>query len=213
MEIDSKPEVMDRLDRRIIQLKIEREALKKDEDKATRARLKSLEEELEELEREYSDYEEQWTAEKVAVQGSKTIKEELERARIELETAHRAGDLARMSELQYGRIPELEKQLQQAAELEQGDQSENRLLRNKVQTDEIAEIVSRWTGIPVSKMMEGEQEKLLRMEEEIGKRVIGQNEAVTAVANAIRRSRAGLSDPNRPNGSFMFFGPTGVGKT
>ncbi|MGD8581584.1 MAG: ATP-dependent chaperone ClpB [Gammaproteobacteria bacterium] len=213
MEIDSKPEVMDRLDRRIIQLKIEREALKKDEDKATRARLKTLEEELEELEREYSDYEEQWTAEKVAVQGSKTIKEELERARIELETAHRAGDLARMSELQYGRIPELEKQLQQAAELEQGDQSENRLLRNKVQADEIAEIVSRWTGIPVSKMMEGEQEKLLRMEEEIGKRVVGQEEAVTAVANAIRRSRAGLSDPNRPNGSFMFFGPTGVGKT
>ncbi len=213
MEIDSKPEVMDRLDRRIIQLKIEREALKKDEDKATRARLKTLEEEIEELEREYSDYEEQWTAEKIAVQGSKTIKEELERARIELETAHRAGDLARMSELQYGRIPELEKQLQQAAELEQGDQSENRLLRNKVQADEIAEIVSRWTGIPVSKMMEGEQEKLLRMEEEIGKRVIGQDEAVTAVANAIRRSRAGLSDPNRPNGSFMFFGPTGVGKT
>jgi ATP-dependent Clp protease ATP-binding subunit ClpB len=213
MEIDSKPEVMDRLDRRIIQLKIEREALKKDEDKATKARLKTLEEEIEELEREYSDYEEQWTAEKVAVQGSKNIKEELERARLELETAHRAGDLTRMSELQYGRIPELEKQLQQAAQLEQSDQSENRLLRNKVQADEIAEIVSRWTGIPVSKMMEGEQEKLLRMEEEIGKRVVGQDDAVTAVANAIRRSRAGLSDPNRPNGSFMFFGPTGVGKT
>ncbi len=213
MEIDSKPEVMDRLDRRIIQLKIEREALKKDEDKATRARLKTLEQEIEELEREYSDYEEQWTAEKVAVQGSKNIKEELERARLELETAHRAGDLARMSELQYGRIPELEKQLQQAAQLEQVDQSENRLLRNKVQTDEIAEIVSRWTGIPVNKMMEGEQEKLLRMEEEIGKRVVGQQDAVVAVSNAIRRSRAGLSDPNRPNGSFMFFGPTGVGKT
>ena len=213
MEIDSKPEVMDRLDRRIIQLKIEREALKKDEDKATRARLKTLEQEIEELEREYSDFEEQWTAEKVAVQGSKNIKEELERARLELETAHRAGDLARMSELQYGRIPELEQQLQQAAQLEQGDQSENRLLRNKVQTDEIAEIVSRWTGIPVSKMMEGEQDKLLRMEEEIGKRVVGQQDAVTAVSNAIRRSRAGLSDPNRPNGSFMFFGPTGVGKT
>jgi ATP-dependent Clp protease ATP-binding subunit ClpB len=213
MEIDSKPEVMDRLDRRIIQLKIEREALKKDEDKATKARLKTLEEEIAELEREYSDYEEQWTAEKVAVQGSKNIKEELERARIELETAHRAGDLTRMSELQYGRIPELEKQLQHAAEVEQGETSENRLLRNKVQEDEIAEIVSRWTGIPVSKMMEGEQEKLLRMEQEIGKRVIGQDEAVTAVSNAIRRSRAGLSDPNRPNGSFMFFGPTGVGKT
>ncbi|MGB5455141.1 MAG: Clp protease N-terminal domain-containing protein, partial [Gammaproteobacteria bacterium] len=148
MEIDSKPEVMDRLDRRIIQLKIEREALKKDEDKATKARLKTLEQEIEALEREYSDYEEQWTAEKVAVQGSKNIKEELERARLELETAHRAGDLARMSELQYGRIPELEKQLQHAAEIEQGDQSENRLLRNKVQEDEIAEIVARWTGIP-----------------------------------------------------------------
>ena len=213
MEIDSKPEVMDRLDRRIIQLKIEREALKKDEDKATLARLKTLEDEITELEREYSDYEEQWTAEKIAVQGSKNVKEELERARLELETAHRAGDLARMSELQYGRIPELEKQLQQAAQLEQGEQSENRLLRNKVQTDEIAEIVSRWTGIPVSKMMEGEQQKLLRMEQEIGERVIGQDDAVTAVANAIRRSRAGLSDPNRPNGSFMFFGPTGVGKT
>ena len=213
MEIDSKPEVMDRLDRRIIQLKIEREALKKDEDKATKARLKILEAEIAELEREYSDYEEQWTAEKVAVQGSKNIKEELERARLELETAHRAGDLARMSELQYGRIPELEKQLQHAAELEQGEHDENRLLRNKVQEDEIAEIVSRWTGIPVSKMMEGEQEKLLRMEDEIGKRVVGQQEAVVAVSNAIRRSRAGLSDPNRPNGSFMFFGPTGVGKT
>ncbi len=213
MEIDSKPEVMDRLDRRIIQLKIEREALKKDEDKATKARLKTLEAEIAELEREYSDYEEQWTAEKIAVQGSKNIKEELERARLELETAHRAGDLARMSELQYGRIPELEKQLQHAAELEQGEHDDNRLLRNKVQEDEIAEIVSRWTGIPVSKMMEGEQEKLLRMEDEIGKRVVGQQEAVVAVANAIRRSRAGLSDPNRPNGSFMFFGPTGVGKT
>jgi ATP-dependent Clp protease ATP-binding subunit ClpB len=213
MEIDSKPEVMDRLDRRIIQLKIEREALKNDEDKATQQRLKALEEEIASLEREYSDYEEQWTAEKVAVQGSKNVKEELERARLELETAHRAGDLARMSELQYGRIPELEKQLEQAAQIEQSDQSENRLLRNKVQSDEIAEIVSRWTGIPVSKMMEGEQQKLLRMEEEIGERVIGQQDAVAAVANAIRRSRAGLSDPNRPNGSFMFFGPTGVGKT
>ncbi len=213
MEIDSKPEVMDRLDRRIIQLKIEREALKKDEDKATRQRLKTLEQELEELEREYSDYEEQWTAEKIAVQGSKNVKEELERARLELETARRAGDLARMSELQYGRIPELEKRLEQVAQIEQNDQSENKLLRNKVQSEEIADIVSRWTGIPVSKMMEGEQQKLLRMEEEIGERVIGQEDAVTAVANAIRRSRAGLSDPNRPNGSFMFFGPTGVGKT
>jgi len=215
MEIDSKPEVMDRLDRRIIQLKIEREALKKDEDKATKQRLHSLEEQLASLEKEYSDYEEQWKAEKLAVQGSKTIKEELERARLELETAHRAGDLARMSELQYGRIPELEKRLAQAAEAEQNDAEAdgNRLLRTKVRSEEIAEIVSRWTGIPVSKMMEGEQEKLLRMEQELGKRVVGQREAVTAVSNAIRRSRAGLSDPNRPNGSFMFFGPTGVGKT
>ena len=215
MEIDSKPEVMDRLDRRIIQLKIEREALKKDEDKATKQRLQSLEEQLASLEKEYSDYDEQWKAEKLAVQGSKTIKEELERARLELETAHRAGDLARMSELQYGRIPELEKRLAQAAEVEQSDVEADghKLLRTKVRSEEIAEIVSRWTGIPVSKMMEGEQQKLLRMEEALGKRVVGQQEAVIAVSNAIRRSRAGLSDPGRPNGSFMFFGPTGVGKT
>jgi ATP-dependent Clp protease ATP-binding subunit ClpB len=213
MEIDSKPEVMDRLDRRIIQLKIEREALKKDTDKATKQRLQTLEEELGALEKEYSDFEEQWKAEKMAVQGSKNVKEELERARIELETARRAGDLSRMSELQYGRIPELEKQLEQVAQAEENEPAENQLLRNKVTGDEIAEIVSRWTGIPVSKMMEGEQQKLLRMEEEIEKRVVGQNEAVVAVANAIRRSRAGLSDPSKPNGSFMFFGPTGVGKT
>jgi len=213
MEIDSKPEVMDRLDRRIIQLKIEREALRKDEDQATIQRLAILEEELNHLEKEYSDYEEQWTAEKLAVQGSKNIKEELERLRIELETARRAGDLGHMSELQYGRIPELEKQLEQVAELEQGEQTENRLLRTKVTGEEIADIVSRWTGIPVSKMLEGEQQKLLHMEEEIGARVVGQREAVAAVSNAIRRSRAGLSDPSKPNGSFMFFGPTGVGKT
>ena len=213
MEIDSKPEVMDRLDRRIIQLKIEREALRKDEDEATQKRLAGLEAELTQLEKEYSDYEEQWTAEKLAVQGSKHVKEELERARIELETARRAGDLGRMSELQYGRIPELEKQLEQVAEVEQTETTENKLLRNKVTSEEIAEIVSRWTGIPVSKMMEGEQQKLLRMEQEIGQRVIGQQEAVAAVSNAIRRSRAGLSDPSKPNGSFMFFGPTGVGKT
>ena len=213
MEIDSKPEVMDRLDRRIIQLKIEREALKKDKDKATQQRLGALEEELTKLEREYSDLEEQWKSEKLAVQGSTSIKEELERARLELETARRAGDLNRMSELQYGRIPELEKQLEQVAQAEQNAPAEKHLLRNKVNSDEIAEIVSRWTGIPVSKMMEGEQAKLLRMEEEIGKQVIGQEEAVIAVSNAIRRSRAGLSDPSKPNGSFMFFGPTGVGKT
>ncbi len=213
MEIDSKPEVMDRLDRRIIQLKIEREALRKDEDKATRQRLSALEEELSQLEKEYSDYEEQWKAEKLAVQGSSNVKEELERVRLELETARRAGDLARMSELQYGRIPELEQQIAQITQAEQSSETENHLLRNKVTDEEIAEIVSRWTGIPVSKMMQGEQEKLLQMEQEIGASVVGQDEAVMAVANAIRRSRAGLSDPGKPNGSFMFFGPTGVGKT
>ena len=212
MQIDSKPEVMDRLDRRIIQLKIEREALRKDEDKATLARLETLENELEELEREYADYEEQWKAEKMAVAGSSSMKEELEHARQELETARRANDLARMSELQYGRIPDLEKQIAEVTEAEQSG-SDKQLLRNKVTGEEIAEIVSRWTGIPVSKMMEGEQDKLLRMESVIGERVIGQREAVNAVANAIRRSRAGLSDPGKPNGSFMFFGPTGVGKT
>ena len=213
MEIDSKPEVMDRLDRRVIQLKIEREALKKDTDKATQQRLRNLEEELGKLEKEYSDLEEQWMSEKLAVQGSKNVKEELERARQELEIAGRAGDLSRMSELQYGRIPELEKQLEQVAQAEQKAPVENQLLRTQVTGDEIAEVVARWTGIPVSKMMEGEQAKLLRMEEEIGKQVVGQEEAVIAVSNAIRRSRAGLSDPSKPNGSFMFFGPTGVGKT
>jgi ATP-dependent Clp protease ATP-binding subunit ClpB len=213
MEIDSKPEVMDRLDRRIVQLKIEREALKKDTDKATLKRLENLEQELESLEKEYSDYEEQWTAEKLVVQGSSDLKEELEAAKLELESAHRAGDLARMSELQYGLIPELESQISQVAEAELARDDKSQLLRNKVGSDEVAEIVARWTGIPVSKMLEGEQEKLLRMEDEIGKQVVGQREAVEAVANAIRRSRAGLSDPSKPNGSFMFFGPTGVGKT
>jgi ATP-dependent Clp protease ATP-binding subunit ClpB len=213
MELDSKPEVMDRLDRRIVQLKIEREALKKDKDKATKQRLKNLEQELQQLEKEYSDYEEQWTAEKLVVQGSSNLKEELETAKLELESAHRAGDLARMSELQYGLIPELESQIVQVAEAELARDHKSQLLRNKVDSDEVAEIVARWTGIPVSKMLEGEQEKLLRMEQEIGKQVIGQQEAITAVANAIRRSRAGLSDPSKPNGSFMFFGPTGVGKT
>lgn len=213
MEIDSKPEVMDRLDRRIVQLKIEREALKKDTDKATLQRLENLELELESLEKEYSDYEEQWVAEKLIVQGSSNLKEELETAKLELESAHRAGDLARMSELQYGLIPELESQISQVAAAELARDHKSQLLRNKVTSDEIAEVVARWTGIPVSKMLEGEQAKLLRMEEEIGAQVIGQQEAVTAVANAIRRSRAGLSDPSKPNGSFMFFGPTGVGKT
>ena len=213
MEMDSKPEVMDRLDRRIVQLKIEREALKKDKDKATQKRLENLQQELGQLEKEYSDFEEQWLAEKLTVQGSSNLKEELETAKLEFESARRTGDLARMSELQYGLIPELESQIAQVAEAELGRDNQSQLLRNKVDSDEVAEIVSRWTGIPVSKMLEGEQEKLLRMEEEIGAQVVGQKEAVRSVANAIRRSRAGLSDPSKPNGSFMFFGPTGVGKT
>ncbi len=210
MEIDSKPEVMDRLERRMIQLKIEREALKKDTDEATKKRLSNLEDELKELEKEFSEYVEVWQAEKAALQGTAHIKEELERARMEMDTAKRANDLARMSELQYGRIPELEKKLDMASQAEMQEMS---LLRNKVSDEEIADIVSKWTGIPVSKMMEGDREKLLRMEEELGERVVGQSEAVSAVSNAIRRSRAGLSDPNRPNGSFLFLGPTGVGKT
>ncbi|HSG65210.1 MAG TPA: AAA family ATPase, partial [Gammaproteobacteria bacterium] len=210
MEIDSKPEAMDRLERRIIQLKIEREALRKESDEASRKRLATLEEQLGELEREYSDLEEVWKAEKASVQSAAQIKEELERARIELETARRAQDLARMSELQYGQIPELERRLEQATAAER---EEHKLLRNKVTDEEVAEVVSKWTGIPIAKMLEGEKEKLLRMEEAIGRRVVGQEEAVRAVADAIRRSRAGLSDPNRPNGSFLFLGPTGVGKT
>ncbi|MCG5499428.1 ATP-dependent chaperone ClpB [Ectothiorhodospira lacustris] len=210
MEIDSKPESMDRLERRLIQLKIEREALKKESDEASRKRLEALEVEIEKLEREYSDLDEIWKAEKAALSGTASIKEELERARLELETARRAGDLGRMSELQYGRIPELERQLDMAA---QAEMHEMRLLRNKVTEEEIADVVSRWTGIPVSKMLEGEREKLLRMEEALTRRVVGQGEAVKAVADAIRRARAGLSDPNRPNGSFLFLGPTGVGKT
>lgn len=210
MEIDSKPEAMDRLDRRLIQLKIEREALKKESDDASRKRLKDLETQIEKLEREYADLEEIWNAEKSAVQGSQHVKEELERARTELEAAMRAGDLTRLSELQYGKIPELEKQLEAAS---QADHREMKLLRYSVNADEIAEVLSSWTGIPVAKMLEGEKEKLLRMEESLHRRVVGQEEAVTAVADAIRRSRAGLSDPNRPYGSFLFLGPTGVGKT
>jgi ATP-dependent Clp protease ATP-binding subunit ClpB len=210
MEIDSKPEEMDKLDRRIIQLKIEREAVKKDSDEASKKRLAVLEEQIAELERKYSDLDEIWKAEKSSVQGATHIKEELENARNELENARRAGDLGRMSEIQYGRIPDLEKQLETA---EAAETTEMTLLRNKVTEEEIAEIVSKWTGIPVSKMLEGERDKLLRMEEAIGKRVIGQSEAITAVSNAIRRSRAGLSDPSRPTGSFLFLGPTGVGKT
>ncbi|MFZ0487523.1 MAG: ATP-dependent chaperone ClpB [Arenicellales bacterium] len=210
MEIDSKPEEMDRLDRRIIQLKIEREALKKESDEASRKRLSDLEGQISALEKEYADLEEIWKAEKAAVAGTQHIKEALDQARLEMETARRAGDLQRMSELQYGRIPELETQLEQAGSAEK---TETKLLRNSVTEEEIAEIVSRWTGIPVSRMLEGEREKLMRMEEELHKRVIGQDEAIKAVSDAIRRSRAGLSDPNRPYGSFLFLGPTGVGKT
>ena len=210
IEIDSKPEEMDKLERRIIQLKIEREALKKESDEASVKRLEELAEKLEGLEKEFSDLEEIWKAEKAAMQGTTHIKEELERARLELETAHRANDLARMSELQYGRIPELEKQLKDAM---QAETTEKTLLRNNVTEEEVAEVVSKWTGIPVSKMLEGEKEKLLQMETVVQERVVGQDEAVTVVANAIRRSRAGLSDPRRPIGSFLFLGPTGVGKT
>ncbi len=210
MEIDSMPEDMDRLDRRLIQLKIERVALAKESDDASRRRLADLDEEVARLEKEYSDFEEIWKSEKAALQGTQHIKEELERARIELETARRAGDLARMSEIQYGRIPDLEKSIEMA---EQAKEIETQLLRNSVQEEEIAEVISRWTGIPISRMLEGERDKLLRMEDEIHQRVVGQNEAVKAVSDAIRRARAGLSDPNRPNGSFLFLGPTGVGKT
>ncbi len=210
MEIDSKPEAMDRLERRIIQLKIEREALKKESDDASKKRLADIEAQLTSLEAEFADLDEIWKSEKAAMQGTTHIKEEIERARVELETAHRAQDLQRMSELQYGRIPELERQLAEAGEHEQQD---NQLLRNRVTEEEVAEVVSKWTGIPVAKMLEGEKDKLLRMEDALHARVVGQDEAVVAVSNAIRRSRAGLSDPNRPNGSFLFLGPTGVGKT
>ncbi|MGB5132056.1 MAG: AAA family ATPase, partial [Steroidobacteraceae bacterium] len=210
MEIDSKPEAMDRLERRIIQLKIEREALHKEDDEGSRKRLGQIEASLKSLGKEFADLEEIWKSEKAAMQGAAHIKEELERAKMELEAARRAGDLARMAELQHGRIPELEKRLVAAHEAES---KEPQLLRNKVGEEEIAEVVSKWTGIPVSKMLEGEREKLLKMEEALAARVVGQEEAVRTVADAIRRSRAGLADPNRPNGSFLFLGPTGVGKT
>ncbi|MFU2079528.1 ATP-dependent chaperone ClpB [Avibacterium endocarditidis] len=210
MEIDSKPEPLDRLDRRIIQLKLEQQALQKEDDNASRKRLEMLEKELAEKEREYAELEEVWKSEKAALSGTQHIKAELENARTQMEQARRVGDLNKMSELQYGRIPELEKQLAQA---ESAEGKEMHLLRYRVTDEEIAEVLSRATGIPVSRMMEGEKEKLLRMEKELHKRVVGQNEAVVAVANAIRRSRAGLSDPNRPIGSFLFLGPTGVGKT
>jgi len=210
MEIDSKPEVLDRLERRLIQLKVESQALKKEDDEAAIKRLEKLQEEIVRHEREYADLEEIWTSEKAEVQGSAQIQQKIEQSRQELEAARRKGDLNRMAELQYGVIPDLERSLQM---VDQHGQSENQLLRSKVTEEEIAEVVSKWTGIPVSKMLEGERDKLLKMESLLHQRVIGQNEAVVAVANAVRRSRAGLADPNRPSGSFMFLGPTGVGKT
>ncbi|MDP5894738.1 ATP-dependent chaperone ClpB [Pseudomonas aeruginosa] len=210
MEIDSKPEELDRLDRRLIQLKIEREALKKEDDEATRKRLAKLEEDIVKLEREYADLEEIWKSEKAEVQGSAQIQQKIEQAKQEMEAARRKGDLESMARIQYQTIPDLERSLQM---VDQHGKTENQLLRNKVTDEEIAEVVSKWTGIPVSKMLEGEREKLLRMEQELHRRVIGQDEAVVAVSNAVRRSRAGLADPNRPSGSFLFLGPTGVGKT
>ncbi len=210
MEIDSKPEALDRLERRIIQLKIEQEAMKKEQDEASKRRLATLEDTLHGLEKEYADLEEVWKAEKAQLQGTAHIRAELERVRLELEAAKRANDLSRMAELQYGTIPALEKNLAQA---QAAEQEETQLVRNKVTEEEIAEVVSKWTGIPVSKMLQGEKEKLLQMEEALEKRVVGQEEAVRIVSDAIRRSRAGLSDPRRPNGSFLFLGPTGVGKT
>ncbi|MGQ0586872.1 MAG: AAA family ATPase, partial [Gammaproteobacteria bacterium] len=214
IEIESKPESLDRLHRRLIQLKIEREAVKKDTEASARRGLTRLDEEIGKLEREYHDLDEEWKAEKAQVEGSAGVKEELERVKLEIEAARRAGDLARMAELQYGRIPELETRLREIGTVPEGTVPiSRRLVRTKVGEDEVAEVVSRWTGIPVSRLMEGERDKLLRMEAALHERVVGQDEAVTAVSDAIRRSRSGLSDPNRPIGSFLFLGPTGVGKT
>ena len=210
MEIDSKPEVMDKLERRLIQLKIQREAVKKDDDDAAKKQLALLNADIDKVEKEFADLDEIWKAEKATLHGSAQIKSELEQAKLDLEAARRSGDLTKMSELQYGVIPDMEKRLLSADAEEHG---EMQLLRNKVSEEEVAEVVSRWTGIPISKMLEGEKDKLLRMEDDLHKRVVGQSEAVDAVSNAVRRSRAGLSDPNRPNGSFLFLGPTGVGKT
>jgi len=210
MEIDSKPESMDKLDRKLVQLKIERMALKKEKDKSSKERFKELEKTINKLEKEYSDFEEIWKKEKSVVQGAQHLKEELEQAKTDFELAHRNNDLAKMSELQYGKIPELEAKIIQA---ESDDGQDMTLLRNKVTEDEIAHIVARWTGIPVDKMMEGEKDKLLQMESIIHKRLVGQDKAVKVISDAVRRSRAGLSDPNRPDGSFLFMGPTGVGKT
>ncbi len=213
MEIDSKPEELDKLERRLIQLKIEREALKKEKDEAAKKRLAELEEKIAELEKQYAELEEIWKRDKALLQGVKELKAQLDKARIELEQALREGNMNRAAELQYGVIPELERKIKEAEEAEANADEQPHLLRNKVTEEEIAEVVSRWTGIPVSKMLEGEREKLLHLEDELRKRVVGQDEAVHAVAAAIRRARAGLADPNRPNGSFLFLGPTGVGKT
>ncbi len=210
MEIDSKPEELDRLERRLIQLKIQREMLKKEKDDASRQRLADLESDIDKLEREFSDLDEVWKSEKAALQGATKIKEQIEQARLELEGAQRRQDYARMSEIQYGTLPSLEKQLAAAQEAEQ---KEFRLVQDRVTDEEIAQVVSRWTGIPVNRMLEGEREKLLRMESDLGRRVVGQEEAIRVVSDAVRRSRAGLSDPHRPIGSFLFLGPTGVGKT
>ena len=210
MEIDSKPEELDRLERRLIQLKIQREMLRKETDEASKKRLADLDSDIEKLEREFSDLNEVWKSEKALLQGATKIKEQIEQARVDLEAAQRRQDYARMSEIQYGRLPELEKQLEAA---QAAEKHEFKLVQDRVTDEEIAEVVSRWTGIPVSKMLEGEREKLLHMEEALHKRVVGQDEAVRAVSDAIRRARAGLSDPNRPYGSFLFLGPTGVGKT
>jgi ATP-dependent Clp protease ATP-binding subunit ClpB len=208
MEIDSKPEAMDRLERRLIQLRIEREAVKKEKDEASQKRLALIEEEIKRLEKEYADLEEEWKAEKATVAGSQHVKEELEKLKLQMEEARRKGDWQKMSEIQYGKIPPLEKQL-----TEKPEAKKSKLLRTQVGAEEIAEVVSRATGIPVSKMMQGEREKLIKMEERLHERVVGQDEAVRLVSDAIRRSRSGLSDPNRPYGSFLFLGPTGVGKT
>jgi ATP-dependent Clp protease ATP-binding subunit ClpB len=212
MEIDSRPEVMDKLDRRMIQLKIEREAVRKEKDEASKKRMQLIEDELVKLEREYNDLEEIWKAEKAQVQGSAHIKEEIDRMKADLARLQREGKLDKVAELQYGKLPQLEAQLKVAEKAGDGAQK-NKLLRTQVGIEEIAEVVSRATGIPVSKMMQGEREKLLKMEERLHQRVVGQDEAVRLVSDAIRRSRAGLSDPNKPYGSFLFLGPTGVGKT
>ncbi|MBB4129194.1 ATP-dependent Clp protease ATP-binding subunit ClpB [Xanthomonas translucens] len=210
MEIDSKPEELDRLERRLIQLKIQREMLKKEKDEASRQRLADLENDIDKLEREFSDLDEVWRSEKASLQGATRIKEQIEQARVELEAAQRRQDYAKMSEIQYGLLPNLEKQLAAAGDAEHHD---FKLVQDRVTAEEIAEVVSRWTGIPVNRMLEGERDKLLRMEDELHRRVVGQEEAIKVVSDAVRRSRAGLSDPNRPSGSFLFLGPTGVGKT